>query len=73
MIEKTSKRRQSFYTFPSSTQELAESLHRSLTREVFEETGAVVKVQDLRTKNTFETEKQSFYPQDGIHFSLFSG
>jgi len=47
MIEKTSKRRQSFYTLPGGTQEVAETLHRSLTREVFEETGAVIEIQDL--------------------------
>ena len=47
MIEKSPKGRQNFYTLPGGTQEIEETLHRSLAREVFEETGATVDIQKL--------------------------
>lgn len=48
MIEKSPKSRQNFYTLPGGTQETKETLHRSLAREVFEETGATtIDIQDL--------------------------
>lgn len=48
MIEKSPKSRQNFYTLPGGTQETKETLHRSLAREVFEETGAAkIEIQNL--------------------------
>ncbi len=49
MIEKSSKSRQSFYALPGGTQEAEETLHRSLIREVFEETSATIEVLELLT------------------------
>ncbi len=47
MIQKRPKSRQKFYTLPGGTQEIEETIHRSLAREVFEETGATIVIHDL--------------------------
>jgi len=47
MVQKKPKSRQKFYTLPGGTQEIEESLHRSLAREVFEETGATIDIHKL--------------------------
>ncbi len=47
MIQKKPKSRQKFYTLPGGTQEMEETIHRSLSREVFEETGAAIDIHKL--------------------------
>ncbi len=47
MVKKLPKRRQKYYTLPGGTQKTDESLHRSLAREVFEETGATIDIEEL--------------------------
>ena len=47
MVKKSPKRRQKYYTLPGGTQKTDETLHRSLAREVFEETGAAIDIEEL--------------------------
>lgn len=59
LIEKSPKSRQNFYTLPGGTQETDETLHRSLSREVFEETGATVDIQELIWTNERKVQSKS--------------
>ena len=47
MVKKSPKRRQKYYTLPGGKQKADETLHRSLAREVFEETGATIDIDKL--------------------------
>ena len=47
VVKKSPKCSQKYYTLPGGTQKAKETLHRSLAREVFEETGATIDIDKL--------------------------
>ncbi|QXD31644.1 NUDIX domain-containing protein [Candidatus Pelagisphaera phototrophica] len=47
VVKKSPECSQKYYTLPGGTQKAEETLHRSLAREVFEETGATIDIEEL--------------------------
>jgi ADP-ribose pyrophosphatase YjhB (NUDIX family) len=68
VVKKSPKRRQKYYTLPGGKQKADETLHRSLAREVFEETGATIDIEKLIW--TSERRIQPKSKQERINYKI---